>query len=692
MKVCLISPPTVTEFNERQFAESEALRLIAQHAPAGILSLAAVLEERSVIPHLIDLNRLYYEYINLGLQNTDGGDLSSYVTRHLEGTDFDVFGLGTVCSTYPLTLRLAEALRLTHPEATIILGGPQASVVDVPTIKSFPFVDFVVRGEAEETLPLLLDAVSGRGDGVKHIRGITYRNGSEVLRNPNAPVITDLDSLPLPAFHLYPHIRDCSYAPLEAGRGCPFACSFCSTNDFFRRRYRMKSPHVLVQQMNLVRERYGINSFDLIHDMFTVDRKKVVAFCEAVEGSEQQFCWTCSARTDCVDDKLLSIMARAGCRGVFFGVDTGSEQMQQNINKGLSIREALLRIGHASRSKMNTTVSLITGFPEETKDNLRATVRFFGESLRFQRTDVQFHLLAPLAETPITTLYKEQLVYDEIFSDMSFQGWEQAPEDRAMIVAHRDIFTNFYSVPTRWLDRHYLKELREFLLRGAANHRSLMLLLHYDMGDLLQVFDEWNSWHSVSQGGRPAEGRTRNYYLSACFSHDLLDFIRIHYLRKVSRYPHLVMSIAKVEEALLSFGELPAQGKQGPTPRRARKTTAFEMDAMPNVSNDARLVHVDANYKRLMRCLKRKERLEDLPLEKGALLLLRSGENIKVLQLNKLTDQLLCLCDGSRSLKDVVDRFSSTDKIDGVPMVKAGWYGLASLFRQGVIDIKAASN
>src|SRR5207244_3366787 len=113
---------------------------------------------------------------------------------------------------------------------------------------------------------LLLDSIASNTLGLAHIGSLTYRQGGDVARNPSAPVIDDLDALPMPAFHLYPYIAGCRYIPLEAGRGCPFACSFCSTNDFFRRRFRMKSPVVLVQQMQLIKERYGIKSFDLIHD------------------------------------------------------------------------------------------------------------------------------------------------------------------------------------------------------------------------------------------------------------------------------------------------------------------------------------------------------------------------------------------------------------------------------------------
>src|SRR6266705_6857502 len=88
-----------------------------------------------------------------------------------------------------------------------------------------------------------------------------------------------LNCLPFPAFHLYPYMHACEIAPLELGRGCPFACTFCSTNDFFRRRFRLKSPAHIVGEMKQIKQTYGIKSFDMVHDMFTVDRKRVVAFC-----------------------------------------------------------------------------------------------------------------------------------------------------------------------------------------------------------------------------------------------------------------------------------------------------------------------------------------------------------------------------------------------------------------------------
>lgn len=683
MKICLLSPPTVTEFNERKVAESEAVRLIASHAPMGVLSLAAVLEQHGLDPQIVDLNSWYYEYVSDGAKDKIDEGFCSFASDRLRAVDADIFGLSTICSTYPLTLRLAQQLRDAHPHSYILLGGPQASVVDVATLQHFSCIDIIVRGEAEVTLMRLLEAIS-QNSSFEQLPGLSYRKAGQVVRNPNAPVIEDLDSLPMPAFHLYPHLKESTYAPVEAGRGCPFACSFCSTNDFFRRRFRMKSPHVLVEQMIEVKKAYGISSFDLIHDMFTVDRRKVVSFCETIQRSGEQLSWGCSARTDCIDEELISLMAGAGCYGIFFGIDTGSDRMQTIIQKRLNLQDAHARIYYANRKKIEATVSLITAFPEETKEDLRGTVRFLGESLRYDRAEIQFHLLAPLAETPITTQYKDQLVYDDIFSDISFQGWEQHPEDRALIVEHPEIFPNFYAVPTP-LDREYLREMREFLLRSTLRHRWLMLLLHRESGDLLSVFEQWQAW---SRKGRAKDGlvdTTRAYYTSEAFSNDLFCFIRSR--EKETRNPLLLMTMVEVEESRQRFGTefLAINEKESSKTVRLAST-----EVVPVIASDARIVTVDADYKKLMRCLKRNERLDRVPCRKVALVFVKDTDEIKIIQLNDLTYQLMRLCDGELNVDQIATKFSAVGP-GGVSPQKATMYGLTLLAGKGLIEIRLAA-
>ena len=151
--VCLISAATVTDFGED--AESERIRESAEYPPLGVLTLAAILREKSFAPAVLDLNRLFYRVSGRFPTARAEDDFCAYAAGRIPA-GFDVIGLSTICSSYPLTIRLAERLKRAHPETFIILGGPQASVVDVPTMQAFPFVDMIVRGEADETLPTIL--------------------------------------------------------------------------------------------------------------------------------------------------------------------------------------------------------------------------------------------------------------------------------------------------------------------------------------------------------------------------------------------------------------------------------------------------------------------------------------------------------------------------------------------------------
>src|SRR5262249_20077774 len=151
-----------------------AARIMGELAPVGILSLAAVLEAKGLEPEVVDLNRVYYECRQH--LNRKESDFCRFAGSSLAAPEPDFFGFSTVCSSYPLTLRIAAEVKRLHPESVIALGGPQASVVDIATMQAYPFVDLVVRGEAEQTLPDLVDALDSDGH-LGAIPGLTFRQG-----------------------------------------------------------------------------------------------------------------------------------------------------------------------------------------------------------------------------------------------------------------------------------------------------------------------------------------------------------------------------------------------------------------------------------------------------------------------------------------------------------------------------------
>ena len=704
LTVCLVTALSLADFVDPELTSKGAGQFMAGNI--GVLTLAAVLREKGQDPQVVNLDSLFLDFLgriqhqpfgeaaNLGAPEAESEhEISTYffhfVMEHLSRLSFDVFGFSSICSSYPLTLRLAQQVKSLNPNSRIILGGPQASVVDEPTMRAFRWIDFVLRGEADHTFTALLERLAreGRNGEVGNLPGLTFRHGDDVIRNPSAAVIEDLDRLPLPAFDLDPDLKKRESVYLELGRGCPFACTFCSTNDFFRRNFRLKSPQKMVQEMKRVKEESGIGNFSLIHDMFTVDRKRVVAFCDAILTCRDEFTWACSARTDCIDDELIARMARAGCRGIFFGIETGSERLQRAIKKNLDLPEAMRRIKCADRHGIKTAVALITAFPDETSDDLRDTIHFFVDSLRFDHAAPQLSLLAPLAGTPIHAQYRDQLAFDYFFSDMSHQGWQQDPADLEMIKSYPDVFPNFYAVPTSCLPRSYFKEIRDFVTYLTTWFRWLPVALLQDSGDLLKVFDRWRMWLAGKKvRDLAADLGTAPYYCRRRFRNDFLEFVRTCYLGEMAKARAAISALLQTEGG----GEI---GESIPVTAGAEAADAFNPAYFPFHARNLAVMEILVDYKELIDRLRTKTDLEGI-LERRVTIVFRPKDQwrTEVWQLAPSSAGLMHLCDGKRTVQEIVREFALLEiDVDGVAVEKACLFGLMLLRREGLIGISRSS-
>ncbi|HET9284251.1 MAG TPA: radical SAM protein [Candidatus Angelobacter sp.] len=687
MKVCLISAPTANQLHSA-VGEMEAARMMGELAPVGILSLAAVLEARGLQPEVVDLNHVYYNWVRESEQAKT--DFCSFAANYFAACNFDLFGLSTVCSSYPLTLRIAAEVKRAHPKSIVVLGGPQASVVDVATMRAFPAIDLILRGEAEHTLPELVDALAQQRP-LTAVPGLTYRQDEQIVSNPDAPLVMDLDALPFPAFHLFPDVRFCRHFPLELGRGCPFSCTFCSTNDFFRRRFRLKSPAQMIADMRRIKQTYGINSFELVHDMFTVDRKRVVEFCQALIESGEEFYWGSSARTDCIDEELIALMAKAGCRGIFFGIESGSARMQKVIDKGLELKDSTARVRSCDKYKINTAVSLMAGFPDETMDDLRDTAAFFMNSLRYDHADPQLSILAPLADTPITKQHKDSLVLNDDAADMSYRGWRQETEDHALIANHPEIFSSFYSIPLPHLDREFVKELRDFLLSGQRAFRRLLLGLHQDSGDIVDVFQQWREWRGHN-GIQFFGGERTVYYAQSGFPTDFFRFLRLQYI-PTSKAPLAMIALLEYEEALRGqesvSDELIFPDKDQRDKNQNDKDELLAMESRPQLLPGINVVTLQANYQEIIRRLRQGSALHDVPQQpvKLAIRKTREGEP-EVRQLTPLSAELLDLCAEGLTVQEMRGEFILRGiEVAGISPDKLCLAGLEILRQQRLIAL-----
>lgn len=650
MEISLVTAPTVAEFAEPEEISSEAVLRTASEPQLGVLSLAAVVEVRGDNLRITDLNKAYVDYA----ESTRGfavEEFAEVAARAIAANYADVYGFSSICSSYPLTIRIVRTVKALRPESTILLGGPQASVVDVQTLTAFPFVDLVLRGEAEHSLPLLLDQLEGERQ-LDRVPGLSYRAGTQTRRNVNAPVIENLDALPSPAYHLTECLRGARRAALELGRGCPFACTFCSTNDFFRRNFRLRSPERVLRDMRIIATSYPIRDFELVHDMFTVDRRRVAAFCEAMIASGDEFTWSCSARTDCIDEELLELMARGGCRGIFFGVEAGSERMQKIIDKHLDPKRAEEIIDATERLGIRSTVALITGFPEETWEDVRQTMRIFMHSARCPKSGPQLNLLAPLAETPLHSKHKRELVFEELCSGMSHQGGSRNDADLQLILTYPEIFPNFYAIPTRHLDRGRLLELREFMLLGTTRFRWLLTAVDQATTGILDFFLEWREYRLQLRQALVGF-YLRNYYRTDNFEVEFLSFVGGHEAAKNETVKALLdcenrlRRTASTEKRRNPCGDLIPLGsdlRKSDLPVRKQRINVLQL------SFEIQSIIVALKFRRKPVWVRGPHFYITREVSRGT---------DRLDQVSDWMASLLRLCDGRRSIKQIIPRLSA---------------------------------
>lgn len=438
----------------------------------GLISLIAEIEKSRHVPLLYD-PMLQLQKGHLTLDSSIYDDVAAQLLE----TDPAAVGLTALGCNFIAVVKIARRIKERSPATFVLLGGPHPTVLESPIMTKFTEFDVLVRGEAEQTIVPLLDALDS-GKELSAIPSISYRDGSRVCRSAMEAGVMDVDRLPMAAFHFYP-VRELEMRSMrvEAGRGCPFHCTFCSTATFFGRKYRVKAAGKLVGELKSLNSTYDITDFSLQHDLFTVNRRKVLQFCEEVRPCS--FSWTCSARIDCVDSKLLSEMARSGCRGIYFGVETGSASLQELVKKRLDISLLTPTLTSAKELGINVTTSFITAFPDETFSDLEATLDCLDRCHRISPTTtaLQLHLLTPEPGTALYDEHRNRMLYDGHISDFNFPTL--AGDEAELLSGNPDIFMNHHFYETKLPRKTFIGVTGIFAHLNALGGPLLRVVLEY---------------------------------------------------------------------------------------------------------------------------------------------------------------------------------------------------------------------
>ncbi len=415
-------------------ASSSLARQAQTFVPMGLLSLAGAAKGLGDV-QIADINKA----INARTIRTEVAFHDDAAAWLLERQP-DVVGFMAECDSYHHIISICRSLKRQNPSVITLLGGVCASTNHYETIRRFDDIDYIIRSEGEVAFPDFLTALGGSRSR-ESVGNLTFRDQSKIHASDELALIADLDSLPMPDLAMI-DVGEEDALWVEIGRGCPFKCNFCVTAPYWKRRHRIKSPARIIAELDYFQRCYGRRDFNFTHDLFTTDRRWVIRFCEALCAANLNVTWTCSSRTDTIDDEQIHWLKQAGCRDIYFGVEAGTAAMQARIKKDLDLADADAVIEKVLNAGIGATIGFIVGLPGESEANLRGTLDKAHQYLSDSRTTVHLFGFGPYRGSPHFDQILPQLVFDPAFADFP-QPPGAHDENCELMREHFDVFTRY---------------------------------------------------------------------------------------------------------------------------------------------------------------------------------------------------------------------------------------------------------
>jgi len=404
----------------------------------------------------------------------------------------------TLWPTYHAMIRIAQEIKVRNPDIIVVFGGPQATGTAQATIEAMRCVDYVCAGEGENTVvPFFTALLRDKKKDFSSVPGLTYRENGRVVNNNLDIPLCDLNTLPrwderlLPEQYFHDQesmSSDTYFMPIDAGRGCPYNCTFCRTSLFWHRTYRLKSPERIKEDILYYNKTFGIKSFWFSHDAFTSNQKLVGEVCDHIIDSGLDIKWRCTARVDCITEPLIQKMIQAGMTQIELGIETGSPRMQKLVKKNLNLTNAKNMVSYLLKNKLRVALFFMYGFPEETEEDLNETIEllFSMIDLGISYASMAFCRFFPM--TNLTERFYDELVWDpevKVLMKNVF-GLE---DELDMVREHKKVFPHFYHLHTPVRDEFQNVNLLARLYRELP--KSVKYLRDYYKGDNLSFYRDF---------------------------------------------------------------------------------------------------------------------------------------------------------------------------------------------------------
>lgn len=378
-RVLLLIPPRE---NSSVFLRSQYL------PPIGLAYVAAFAREKAVK----DSFQLKITIVDSTAERIRFSDLKELVTSEAP----HVIGIHFYTENRFEAKETLEIIKKIDPKIITIAGGPHSTLATDDTIRNFKDLDIIVRGEGEVTFYELLKTLRDKGD-LATISGISFKNKDSVVHNPDRPGITDIDSIPFPAYDLlkmdkYHGTIDWSKSNESMGmivtsRGCPFQCNFCSSSKAWGRHYRVRTPENVIEEIDFLVKTYGITAFIFFDDTMTISKSRTISICNQIIDNHLSIRWITHSRVDVMDEELMLMMKKAGCEGIMFGVESGSQRIiDEVVGKKIKIDQAVSASNLGKKLGMVNNFSYIISHPTETPEEVVETLKMIQLHLKDDQT------------------------------------------------------------------------------------------------------------------------------------------------------------------------------------------------------------------------------------------------------------------------------------------------------------------
>jgi anaerobic magnesium-protoporphyrin IX monomethyl ester cyclase len=444
MKVLLINPPQLF------YPGSDPP---AGNLPLGLMYIAAVLERTGYEAEILDAFMTNAAFLKVG-DTLEVGMTYGKIREEIRRRKPDIVGIAA-----PFTCQAGNAIRVgditkeVDPNILTVVGGPHVSVVPVEFLEEARNIDIAVVGEGEYTMVDIAKCVEGKMK-LCDVQGIAYRRDDGAInQNAMRSFIEDLDELPYPAYHLmdmeqylspgkieYRSFKDRSVSMITS-RGCPFNCNFCSVHLHMGKMFRAHSVDYVIRHIEFVINKFGVKTIFFEDDNLTFDLKRFEAMCDKIIEKRLKFNWETpnGIRADYLTLNLLKKMKKSGCQSVFFGIESGSQRILDNvIGKSLNLKKVVNVAKMCKDIGLKTAAFYIIGFPGESKDDMLKTVDL---ALRLKR-DFDVGMLLHVATPSLgTRLYKECLEKGYIEKDLTSRAFAEVRQTRGMPLIRTADFT-----------------------------------------------------------------------------------------------------------------------------------------------------------------------------------------------------------------------------------------------------------